>query len=324
VPCFKPYNNSTRGQVSKIVSLAAGFSEPESGQTFQDVDPNQTFYEYIERIAAHGIVSGYPCGSIPTEPCVPPENKPYFRPGASVTRGQLSKMVSLAFNWNEPITGQLFQDVPPISTFYAYIGRLYNRGIINGYPCGSPSRPCIPPNNLPYFQPNNYVTRGQIAKIVNLARMQPRPTPTITPTSTASPTSTLVPSATPTCCTNITGSITSTCQAELYHVSYTINNDCPIAVTANIASDFEISPNKTGPWQTLYVGDCFSCEVPPGTSQYENTVYYGTLPPGNNWWRFHLGYFGVDCAWSLTLTSDPQPACDTGTATPVPTPSPTP
>ena len=106
IPCFNPYSSSTRGQISKVVSLAAGFNDPVSGQTFQDVAPGTTFYTYTERMAERGIVSGYPCGS-PSTPCVPPDNLPYFRTNNNVTRGQLSKMVSLAFGWNDTITSRL-------------------------------------------------------------------------------------------------------------------------------------------------------------------------------------------------------------------------
>jgi hypothetical protein len=200
IPCFKPFNGSTRGQISKVVSLAANFNEPISGQTFQDVPPGSTFYTYTQRMASRAIINGYPCGGA-GEPCVPPGNRPYFRTNNNVTRGQLSKMISLAFNWNEPVTGQQFQDVVAGSTFYDYIGRLVVRSIINGYPCGGAGEPCEPPGNLPYFRPNNNVTRGQTGKIVQLARTQPTPTPTITiaPTATEIGTPTPMPSeSTPT------------------------------------------------------------------------------------------------------------------------------
>ena len=60
IPCFKPYNWSTRGQIAKIVSLAAGFNEDVTGQTFEDVPPGHTFYQYIERMASRGIISRLP------------------------------------------------------------------------------------------------------------------------------------------------------------------------------------------------------------------------------------------------------------------------
>jgi len=155
----------TRGQISKIVSNSAGFQEPVSGQTFEDVPPGSTFYEYIERLTSRGVMNGYPCGSA-GEPCIPPANRPYFRPNASATRGQISKIVSNAAGFQEPVSGQTFEDVPPGSTFYDFIERLASRGVINGYPCGGPGEPCIPPLNRPYFRTNNNVTRGQTTKIV--------------------------------------------------------------------------------------------------------------------------------------------------------------
>ncbi len=167
-PCFKPGNNVTRGQISKIVSNAAGFNDTPTGQTFQDVPPGSTFYDYIERLAARDVMQGYPCGD-PIEPCIGPDNRPYFRPNGTATRGQISKIVSNAAGFNDTSTGQAFQDVPLNSTFYDYIERLSSRGIINGYPCGGPGEPCIGPDNRPYFRTGALTTRGQASKIVALA-----------------------------------------------------------------------------------------------------------------------------------------------------------
>jgi hypothetical protein len=164
---FRPNNNVTRGQLSKIVSNSAGFNEPVTGQMFQDVPPGSTFYVYIGRLAGRGYINGYPCNTVPGEPCVPPGNLPYFRTNANATRGQISKIVSNAAGFTEPHTTQTFQDVAPGSTFYDFIERLASRGVMSGYPCNSvPSEPCIPPGNRPYFRPNNNATRGQTSKIV--------------------------------------------------------------------------------------------------------------------------------------------------------------
>jgi hypothetical protein len=78
------------------VSNAAGFQEPAAGQTFEDVPPGSTFYEFIERLVSREVMSGYPCGGV-GEPCVPPDNRPYFRPSANVTRGQTTKIVANTF-----------------------------------------------------------------------------------------------------------------------------------------------------------------------------------------------------------------------------------
>jgi len=166
LPCFLPGNTATRGQVSKIITLGANLTiNVSGGPHFTDVPTNSTFYQYIETMYNAGIIGGYTSGC--------PSGNPCFKPNNNVTRGQLSKMASLAFNFNEAVSGQTFQDVPPSSTFYPYIQRLNGRGIINGYACGSPGEPCVAPQNRPYFRPNNNVTRGQISKIVDLCRQQP-------------------------------------------------------------------------------------------------------------------------------------------------------
>jgi hypothetical protein len=169
-PCpgayYRPNNNVTRGQTSKIVAAAAGFADPipSTQQTFADVPPSGTFWLWIEQLAARGIIGGYPCGG-PFEPCIPPDNRPYFRPNNNVTRGQLSKITGGAAGWTETPTGQTFADVPPGQTFYLTIERMAVRGIIQGYPCGGVGEPCIAPSNRPYFRPNTNATRGQMSKI---------------------------------------------------------------------------------------------------------------------------------------------------------------
>jgi hypothetical protein len=169
-PCpgayYRPNNNVTRGQTSKIVAAAAGFADPipSTQQTVADVPPSGTFWLWIEQLAARGIIGGYPCGG-PFEPCIPPDNRPYFRPNNNVTRGQLSKITSGAAGWTETPTGQTFADVPPGQTFYLTVERMAVRGIIQGYPCGGVGEPCVAPDNRPYFRPNNPATRGQMSKI---------------------------------------------------------------------------------------------------------------------------------------------------------------
>jgi hypothetical protein len=96
MPYFRPFANATRAQTSKIVSNAAGYSDPPAGQTFQDVPPTHPFYEGIQRLASRGTMGGYECGGA-GEPCVPPGNRPYFRPNNNVTRGQSAKIVSNTF-----------------------------------------------------------------------------------------------------------------------------------------------------------------------------------------------------------------------------------
>ena len=186
---FRPYNTTTRGQMTKIVVLAFGypiFIPPVP--TFTDVPTTHTFYEYVETAAYEGIVSGYSDGS--------------FRPQNDVTRGQLSKIVVVAAGWpliNPPIPS--FSDVLPGSAFYQYIETAFCHFVISGYADGT-------------FRPGNNATRGQIAKIVYealisyiecdgtpqpiITRITYTPTRTHTPTRTSTPTRTHTPTHTPT------------------------------------------------------------------------------------------------------------------------------
>ncbi len=95
-PYFRPYANATRGQLSKIVANAANYVEIPTGRLFEDVAPPHPFYMWVQRLASRGIIGGYTCGG-PDEPCVGPDNRPYFRPYNDVTRGQAAKIVANAF-----------------------------------------------------------------------------------------------------------------------------------------------------------------------------------------------------------------------------------
>ena len=152
---FQPYNSTTRSQVVKIMVNAFGVPIPNPGSgsyTFTDVPPSNPFYPFVEAAAARNIVSGYNCGG-PGEPC-DANNRPYFRPYAYVTRGQLAKIVVVSANWL-PINpaSATFSDVPVGSPFFTFVETVYCHGAISGYGDGT-------------FRPSANSTRGQIAKIV--------------------------------------------------------------------------------------------------------------------------------------------------------------
>jgi hypothetical protein len=192
---FRPNNNITRGQVAKVIMVADGFQmiNPPN-PSFEDVPYGSAFYQFVETAAAHGIISGYNCGG-PGEPC-DAARRPYFRPFNDVTRGQLSKMVTLAKGYNLLDPAQpTFTDTPRTNPFFNVVETAYAHGLISGYSDGT-------------FRPFNTATRGQAAKIIDLgiyaAEFTPTPgTPTVTatPVSTSTPTVTetaVPPSATPT------------------------------------------------------------------------------------------------------------------------------
>ena len=204
---FRPNNNTTRAQLTKIVVL--GFNmpsiNPPSGR-FADVANDSPFYSFVETAAERGLITGYPCGGA-GEPC-DSQNRPYFRPNANVTRAQIAKIVVIAAGWSlvEPATAS-FQDVPPNSTFFSYIETAYQHQIVGGYTCGGAGEPCDA-QNRPYFRPGNNATRAQISKLVTLAITEPTPTATPTPTRTATRTAT--PTRTPTSTRTATAMSTST------------------------------------------------------------------------------------------------------------------
>lgn len=159
-PCFKPNDNITRGQIAKIVSNAAGYTDaiPGSQQSFADVPSSNPFWLFIERVYTHGAISGYACDGTNGEPT----SGACYRPGNNLTRGQLAKIATWVARYNEIPSGQTFNDVPTDSPFYIYIERAVMHNIISGYPCGAVGEPC--PGA--YFRPGVNVTRGQAAKIV--------------------------------------------------------------------------------------------------------------------------------------------------------------
>ena len=144
---FRPYNKTTRAQMVKIVvarlrrPVATRRRTPTPSPTCRRPTPSSAI---IEAAAHANIVSGYACGCVPAEPC-DAQNRPYFRPFANVTRGQLSKIVVVAAGWTQinPAT-QSFQDVFPNTAFYTFVETAYCHGIISGYNCGGPGEPCGP------------------------------------------------------------------------------------------------------------------------------------------------------------------------------------
>jgi hypothetical protein len=79
--------------------VAKGAEAPEAtcpvgGRCFADVPSGNPFYEFINRIYQQDLVSGFPCGG-EGEPC-DAQNRPYYRPGANVTRQQMAKFIDNA------------------------------------------------------------------------------------------------------------------------------------------------------------------------------------------------------------------------------------
>jgi uncharacterized protein YkwD len=137
---FRPYNPTTRAQLSKIIVLAEGFPlDTTGGPHFSDVPSGSAFYAYVETAFRHGLVTGYSDGR--------------FRPNDLVTRGQLTKVVVVANGWplvSPPVP--TFRDVQPGSPYYTYVETAVTHAIVSGYGDGT-------------FRLGGSATRGQICKI---------------------------------------------------------------------------------------------------------------------------------------------------------------
>ena len=167
---FQPNANVSRGQLTKIVALAAQLSGTPTAQTFSDVPASNVFYPFVEQLASRTYISGYTCGGVNpqtgvAEPC-DGQSRPYFRPSNSSSRGQIAKIVGEAYGLTGDGGAQRFADIAPGSTFYAWINGLAALGSISGYTCGGPGETCNA-DHQPYFRPSSAASRGQTAKIVS-------------------------------------------------------------------------------------------------------------------------------------------------------------
>lgn len=89
----------TRKELAEVISLAdpALFQDIRipGRSSFQDVPQDAPYRQYIEQVYALGIMKGYDCGSVsPREPCVPPDNNPYFHPDSVTTLGQSANVLA--------------------------------------------------------------------------------------------------------------------------------------------------------------------------------------------------------------------------------------
>jgi hypothetical protein len=154
---FRPGNNATRGQFSKMTVLGMGWPiTTTGGPHFRDVPTSDAFYGYIETANLRGAISGYQCGG-PGEPCP----GLYFRPGNNITRAQIAKIVVRAKGWTllNPAV-PTFSDVAVGSAFYSYVETAVAKGVVSGYADHT-------------FQPGNNATRAQLSKMLAVALQQP-------------------------------------------------------------------------------------------------------------------------------------------------------
>ncbi|RTQ90298.1 S-layer homology domain-containing protein [Lysinibacillus telephonicus] len=122
------------------LSLLVALHSAEASVHYKDVKPTDNFYPAVESMIEQGAISS---------------TLPYFNPNEKVTRGQAAKMIAIAAGLDYENVSQFdnFKDVPKTHQFYPYIDEMHSKGIISGY-------------NYYEFGVNDYLTRGQMAKIL--------------------------------------------------------------------------------------------------------------------------------------------------------------
>lgn len=107
---------------------------------YKDVLPTHNFYNAVESLIEQESISS---------------TLNYFHPYEYVTRGQAAKIIAISAGLDFENARDLdnFKDVPKSHQFYKYIRVMHSEGIISGY-------------NFHEFGVNDYLTRGQMAKIL--------------------------------------------------------------------------------------------------------------------------------------------------------------
>ncbi len=99
---FRPCLNIIRGQVSKILATAAGFTNDVTNRfTFSDIYPDYVYREYIERLAVNIALDEIPFDT-PSRPTCATTNRPCFYPGWNVLRNDAAQLLFLTLVYSQP------------------------------------------------------------------------------------------------------------------------------------------------------------------------------------------------------------------------------
>lgn len=138
---FKPNQSVTRGQIASVLAQTLGLDTKNvKNPGFKDVKVTDPHYGGIAALVEVGIVKGY--------------DDKTFKPGGSLTRAHIAKMISIGFNLEEAkLTNSPFKDVKAEHWFADYVQALITNEITTG------TTPTT-------FEPNAFVTRGQMASLI--------------------------------------------------------------------------------------------------------------------------------------------------------------
>lgn len=136
---YRPNVSVTRGQAAKIIANVLGLDTTNvKDVNFKDLQKSNIYYGPIAALAEAGIINGF-------------EDNTY-RPNGTLTRGQMAKIIALAFELKAGETVNPFTD--SANSIYAdSIVALFANEVTKGKTATS-------------FAPNDAVTRGQLASFV--------------------------------------------------------------------------------------------------------------------------------------------------------------
>lgn len=109
---------------------------------FKDVPSNDPYFEIINEMNQLGYISGYPDGT--------------FKPADKISRKHVAALLSRVLPLEPVREAKEFKDVPKTHLYYENIQRVQRAGIMTGDQNGN-------------FNPDAFLTRAQIAKIIDLA-----------------------------------------------------------------------------------------------------------------------------------------------------------
>lgn len=142
---FRPGDYLTRQQAAKMIALGANYGDHDgTGSKLVDVADLTWGQENIWALEAAGVVKGFGTSK-------------EFRPRLNITRGHVAKMIALAFGLEEGDVEVDLIDLPADEEVADAIRILASNGIVSGF------------GKSKEFRPDALVTRGQFAKMVDLA-----------------------------------------------------------------------------------------------------------------------------------------------------------
>ena len=139
---YRPNQAITRAQAAKILAGILKLDTKSANATFTDVPISYEHYGAIAALSERKIINGYPDGT--------------FKPSEPITRAQMAKILTNAFELSSVFETLPFTDVNTQSESYRYINALYSYAITTGTSAST-------------YSPGNRVTRGQLAVFMTRA-----------------------------------------------------------------------------------------------------------------------------------------------------------